>query len=53
MQYARCLQRSDQVELNVFGREALEQKSALAEKHRPELDFENIEQPGLQALLGV
>lgn len=31
---------------------ALEQKPALAEQHRHELDLENVEQPGLQALLG-
>ena len=52
MQYAGCLQRSDQVELDVFGREALEQTPALAEQHGHELDLQNVEHPGLQALLG-
>jgi hypothetical protein len=40
MQDAGCLQGSDQVELDVVGREALEQTPALAEQHRHELDLE-------------
>src|SRR5919106_3842168 len=52
VQDAGCLQPPDQVELDVFGREALEQAPALAEQHRHELDLEDVEQPGLQALLG-
>src|SRR2546430_14166034 len=52
MKHFWCFQRPDQVELDVVGGEALEQKPALAEQHWHELDLENVEHPGLQALLG-
>src|SRR6266567_5584404 len=51
MEHARCLQGSDQVELDVFGWEALEQQPALAEQHGHQLDLEHVEQPSLQTLL--
>src|SRR6266581_2288146 len=52
MEHARALQGADQVELDVFGREAFEQTPALAKQHRHQLDLEHVEQPSLQALLG-
>src|SRR6266566_10131550 len=52
MEHARCLQGSDQVELDVVGREAVEQSPALAKQHRHQLKLEDVEQPRLQALLG-
>src|SRR3954453_17560405 len=51
VQRARGFERADQVELDVLGRQVLEQPPALAEEDRTQLYLDHVEHTSLQALL--
>lgn len=51
MQNARILQRTHEVEFNALGWEPVEQPAASAEQHRPELNVDQVQYPGLQTIL--
>jgi hypothetical protein len=46
------LKRADEVELDVLSGKPIEEPSALAEQHRPQLDLDGVEHAGLEGLLG-
>ena len=45
------LERADQVEFDVLRGKVVEEPSALAEQHRPELDLHGVEHAGLELSL--
>jgi hypothetical protein len=47
------LERANQVEFDVLRGKVVEEPSALAEQHRPELNLYGVEDPRLEGLLGV
>jgi hypothetical protein len=46
------LERADQVEFDVLRGKVVEEPSALAEQHRPEMNLYGVEHPRLEGLLG-
>ena len=46
------LERADKVEFDVLRGKVVEEPSTLAEQHRPELNLNGVEHPGLECLLG-
>ena len=52
MGYLGCLERPEDFQFDVFPSKVLEEAPALAEQHRDESEFQLVEQPSPEALLG-